>query len=119
MLLRGNSRCEKHQNVNRQLHDQNRESASKRGYGHKWRKARETFLAIEENSYCAHCGADGVLAVELVVDHIVPHRGDKSLFWNRRNWQALCKSCHNKKTAREDGGFGRTGGGKKSGSTGL
>lgn len=29
-----------------------------------------------------------------VVDHIVPHRGDMKLFWDRDNWQALCKACH-------------------------
>jgi hypothetical protein len=29
-----------------------------------------------------------------VVDHIVPHRGDMSLFWDRANWQSLCANCH-------------------------
>lgn len=42
-----------------------------------------------------------------VVDHIVPHKGDLSLFWSRSNWQSLCKRCHDIKTAMEDGGFGR------------
>jgi 5-methylcytosine-specific restriction protein A len=41
-----------------------------------------------------------------VTDHIIPHRGDKRLFWDANNWQALCLSCHGAKTAREDGGFG-------------
>jgi 5-methylcytosine-specific restriction protein A len=36
-----------------------------------------------------------------VVDHVVPHRGDAVLFWNKRNWAALCKPCHDAKTARE------------------
>ena len=44
-----------------------------------------------------------------VVDHIIPHKGDKVLFWDRSNWQPLCKTCHDTKTAREDGGFGRHG----------
>ncbi|WP_244295246.1 HNH endonuclease [Paracoccus versutus] len=35
------------------------------------------------------CGADATL-----VDHIKPHRGDKALFWNWNNWQALCTGCH-------------------------
>ena len=39
-----------------------------------------------------------------VVDHIVPHRGDKELFWDKNNWQALCFSCHSSKTATMDGG---------------
>lgn len=27
--------------------------------------------------------------------------------WDSANWQPLCKHCHDAKTAREDGGFGR------------
>ena len=37
-----------------------------------------------------------------VVDHVVPHRGDEQLFWDRSNWRALCKRCHDQKTRRED-----------------
>ncbi|MCB4811684.1 HNH endonuclease [Methylovorus menthalis] len=52
-----------------------------------------------------------------VVDHIKPHRGDMALFWDRNNWQAMAKECHDRKTAREDGGFrgAYQGGGQKSG----
>ena len=35
------------------------------------------------------------------VDHITPHRGDMRLFWDRRNWQGLCRPCHSRKTRRE------------------
>jgi len=42
-----------------------------------------------------------------VVDHKVPHRGDQVLMWDQNNWQSMAKECHDKKTAREDGGFGR------------
>lgn len=41
------------------------------------------------------------------VDHIVPHKGNHELFWDRDNWQALCHHCHSVKTATEDGGWGR------------
>lgn len=37
-----------------------------------------------------------------VVDHIIPHRGNKDLFWDESNWQALCKKCHDKNTMTED-----------------
>ncbi|WP_338100978.1 hypothetical protein [Roseovarius nubinhibens] len=30
-----------------------------------------------------------------------PHRGDRAKFFDRTNWQALCKPCHSRKTARE------------------
>lgn len=30
-----------------------------------------------------------------------------ALFWDKvNNWMGLCKPCHSKKTATEDGGFG-------------
>jgi 5-methylcytosine-specific restriction protein A len=41
-----------------------------------------------------------------VVDHIKPHRGDMTLFWDPNNHQPACDECHNIKTAREDGAFG-------------
>jgi 5-methylcytosine-specific restriction protein A len=64
-----------------------------------WRKARIVFLA--EHPFCADCGASAT-----VVDHALPHRGDLTIFWDRGRWQALCASCHSRKTAARDGGFG-------------
>ncbi len=43
-----------------------------------------------------------------VVDHIRPHKGNQELFWDVTNWGALCKRCHDIKTVKEDGGFGRS-----------
>jgi len=40
-----------------------------------------------------------------VVDHITPHRGDMTLFWDKSNWQSLCKRCHDSHKQRlEKGG---------------
>jgi 5-methylcytosine-specific restriction protein A len=41
-----------------------------------------------------------------LVDHRRPHRGNLVLFWDNSNWQSMAKDCHDKKTARLDGGFG-------------
>lgn len=41
------------------------------------------------------------------VDHRTPHKGAPSLFFNRSNLWLLCKTHHDRKTARFDGGFGR------------
>jgi len=41
-----------------------------------------------------------------IADHLKPHRGAAALFFDRANLQALCKRCHDRKTARLDGGFG-------------
>lgn len=63
-------------------------------YGRPWRRARAAFLALRP--WCAACG---LLAT--VVDHIIPHRGDRALFWDETNWQPLCETCHGRKTATE------------------
>ncbi|WP_316394934.1 HNH endonuclease signature motif containing protein [Bradyrhizobium sp. 33ap4] len=65
-----------------------RPTASDRGYGTAWQKARSGFLASHPN--CAMCGKPAT-----VVDHINPHRGDKALFWDKSNWQPLCTHHHN------------------------
>jgi 5-methylcytosine-specific restriction enzyme A len=59
------------------------------------------------NPLCVLClAADRTRPAE-VVDHVRPHRGDADLFWGAENHQSLCKRCHDRKTATEDGGFGR------------
>ena len=74
-----------------------RQSSSQRGYGHKWRVFRENYLA----SYplCVLCAKQGRLRAAVELDHIIAHKGDMGLFWNRDNIQGLCKRCHSQKTA--------------------
>lgn len=56
---------------------------------------------------CVHCLKQGRTEAATVVDHIIPHCGDMVLFWDSaNNWQSLCKTHHDVKTASEDGGFG-------------
>ncbi len=81
-----------------------RPSPAKQGYGRRWRKARRLYL--REHPLCVQCEAEGTIMAATVVDHVVPHRGDYNLFWDESNWQAMCKPCHDRKTGREDGGFG-------------
>ncbi len=97
--------CERHAAQYQQQLDAQRGSASKRGYNRRWQKARVTFLCREP--LCKHCSLSGLAMSATEVDHIRPHKGDQALFWDTSNWQALCKSCHSRKTASEDGGFGR------------
>jgi len=84
--------------VKREL-DRQRPSAARRGYGPRWRRARAAFLA--RHPLCVRCQAAGCLEPSTTVDHIVPHRGNQQLFWDEANWAAMCKRCHNAKTARE------------------
>lgn len=95
--------CEKHRKTS---YDSRRQSAAKRGYGSKWNKARLAFLAEHPTCECERCKASGQPLPADVVDHIIPHRGNQKLFWDMKNWQAMNHVCHNRKTAREDGGFG-------------
>lgn len=105
--------CAVHEKQRRAESDARRGTAHERGYGRAWQKARAAYLS--KHPLCSeHEKLSQVVAAE-VVDHVVPHRGDRKLFWDSSNWQALCKSCHDIKTAREDGGFGHPGGGQKSG----
>jgi len=67
-----------------------RPTAHQRGYDYRWQQARIEYL--QQNPFCVHCLPLYVAAT--VVDHVVPHRGDKVLFWDRNNWQSLCKTCH-------------------------
>ncbi len=92
----GKKYCDKH----RSLHPEETRSASGRGYGRAWQKASKQFLAA--NLLCVRCMAEGRYRKATVVDHIIPHRGDEKLFWDRENWQPLCKRCHDKKTWTED-----------------
>lgn len=95
--------CEEHKQAPAER-DRERGTSAQRGYGHRWRKARATYL--QSHPLCVHCRQRGRVTAATDVDHIKPHRGDQALFWDKDNWQALCASCHSAKTAREDGGFG-------------
>ena len=75
-------------------------SASARGYGRAWQRARLEFLAA--HPLCEDCMAEGRYVRATDVDHVVAHRGDRRLFWDRSNWRALCHSCHSRKTNRKD-----------------
>ena len=92
----GQKYCERH----KALHPEEVRSAASRGYGAAWRKARKQYL--EEHPLCVECMKEGRYVKATVVDHVVPHRGDKVLFWDRSNWQALCKRCHDRKTGNVD-----------------
>lgn len=91
----GKQFCEEH-DTSENTNDRWRGTAAERGYDSRWRKARQMYL--NRNPLCVMCREEGRLTPATVVDHIKPHRGDKTLFWDEDNWQSLCKQCHDKKT---------------------
>ncbi|MEK6684620.1 MAG: HNH endonuclease [Nitrospirota bacterium] len=74
-----------------------RPSPSKRGYDTHWRHLRANFL--RKFPACIVCGAPAT-----DVDHIMALAAGGS--HHSDNLQALCKSCHARKTAMHDRGFG-------------
>ncbi|OZI36299.1 HNH endonuclease [Bordetella genomosp. 1] len=77
-----------------------RHTAAQRGYGYRWQKARAAFLLA--NPLCRYCIRAGRTTPASVVDHIERHEGDAQLFWDRANWQPLCKTCHDGLKARQE-----------------
>jgi 5-methylcytosine-specific restriction protein A len=76
-------------------------TTAERGYGGRWQRERLGFLA--RNVLCVYCERNGRICEATVVDHIEPHRGDQKLFWNQKNWQALCRECHDSINNAEEG----------------
>lgn len=91
-LVSGSAYCDLHRKQTERQYDDRRGSSAERGYNHRWRKARETFL--RRSPLCVRCAERDMTVAATVVDHIVPHKGDSALFWDSSNWQALCKPCH-------------------------
>ena len=61
-------------------------------YDGRWKKIRHVHL--KRNPLCVYCLQLGKVTAAGVVDHIIPHKGDKVLFYDRHNLQSLCKQCH-------------------------
>lgn len=95
---RGHLYCTQHSSLEH-THDHDR-TAAERGYTYRWQKASRAYLRA--HPLCAECARHGQYTKADVVDHITPHRGDYSLFWDKTNWQPLCKECHDRKTGEED-----------------
>ena len=96
--LTRSGRCEKHGKRDRS-NEQYRGTAASRGYDYAWQKARDSY--IRENPLCIyHLLRDEIRAAECV-DHIIPHRGSRELFWDYDNWCSLCGDCHGWKSWQE------------------
>lgn len=70
-----------------------RPHSAARGYGWRWQAYRRSYLRRNPICNTPECGAPAT-----VIDHIVDHKGDKALFWNKKNHQPKCKACHDRKT---------------------
>lgn len=95
-------------------------TSAAKGYGYRWQKARAAHLLLFP--LCVFCQRAGRYVPAAIVDHIkAPKLGDAKLsgeperiadawrlFWDRSNWQSLCKTCHDSTKQRMEKG-GRLG----------
>ena len=108
MAVPGSSCCERHDQERKREADRRRMSDEQVAKVRKWYKLPIWYARRDACLRAALfvCATPGCVSRATDCDHIIPHRGDWALFIEPRNHQALCHSCHSRKTAREDGGFG-------------
>jgi len=92
------SRCPRHAQQARREYDRGRPSAAARDYGLRWRRIRAAYL--KAHPLCVDCGAPAT-----DVDHEIPRSRGGTDQWS--NLRGRCHSCHSRKTASQDGGWGR------------
>lgn len=104
-LVRGGGFCEKHQQsarrVRRTVQEERGISEEWHGlyYTKRWRELRAKQLIVEP--YCRECAKHHERTKATDVDHVIPHRGDRTRFYDPANLQSLCHSCHSRKTIAE------------------
>jgi 5-methylcytosine-specific restriction protein A len=58
----------------------------------KWK--RESAAYLRAHPWCVPCSRARRRIRATLVHHKIPHRGDPKLFWDRKNWEVRCKTCH-------------------------
>lgn len=66
----------------------------------RWRAIRARRLA--QDPLCVRCKEMGITAGANVVDHIIPHKNSRRLFFDFENTQSLCFPCHDKAKQSEE-----------------
>lgn len=91
------SRCDAHRKQTQNATARTR--TPQQGYGKQWRRFSRQYRAIHPT--CVLCGNPSEH-----VDHIDGHGPTGPRGYDPTNLQALCKSCHSRKTVQHDGGLG-------------
>jgi 5-methylcytosine-specific restriction enzyme A len=96
-------------------YDRLRGTAQERGYDYRWSKYSASFRAAHPfcgdkdadayQSTTSRCAREGRVTLATVTNHIRAHKGDPARFWDRRNHESTCKSCHD--AVVNEGDFGR------------
>jgi 5-methylcytosine-specific restriction enzyme A len=93
--------CDAHTKNYDREYERQRGTSTQRGYGANHRRLRKMVLAQEP--LCRYCTERGDVEPATELDHIDGNQ------WNLKweNLQGLCKSCHSRKTVKEQGALGR------------
>lgn len=89
-------------------HGWHKTSAASRGYDHRWQKTRERILMLD-HGLCRDHRRRGQIVQATDVDHIISKAQGRrrglaaSVIEGDDNLQSLCKDCHARKTAEEEG----------------
>ena len=80
-----------------------------RGYDARWDRRSRHFRSLyplcgmrpgDQAPVGSRCYDEQRVTLGALVDHVVPHRGDRARFWDEiGNWQTLCRACHSRKTS--------------------
>lgn len=68
----------------------------------RWQHMRD--VQRDKQPLCEFCLQSEDVVVADVVDHIRPHKGDETLFFDADNLQSLCKECHDRDKQRMERG---------------
>ena len=82
VLEEGPGRCHDHRAAS---------SSGSRGYGTRWRRLRDAYIA--EHPDCEECGEPAI-----DVDHLDEARPGDPTFYDWNNLGSKCRSCHRRKT---------------------
>ena len=84
-------------------------ASSRKDYAYLYKRKRWKQLrawVLDKQTLCEYCLKSGFIKEADVVDHIVPHKGNHSLFFKRANLKSSCYTCHNsRKHAFEQSGY--------------
>lgn len=67
-----------------------------------WKRLRLKVFKRDQFTCQCGCGVSEARTINLVADHVRPHRGDKALFWDEGNIQTLRKVCHDSRKQAEE-----------------
>ena len=89
--------------------EQTRSHQAKRRAEQPWRRwygsrqwKRESAAFLSRNPLCRYCLALGRRTPSTIVNHYPPHRGDRTAFFDKRTWEAVCKPCHDSTCQAQD-----------------